>query len=174
MSQTKPRYISPATIEALSERIRKDAGLNVNEPGAVDVVKLAQTLGCQVQTVVFDPSTISAKIERTNDDTCIIQISSTDGAERQRFSIAHELSHYILHDEGEFIEYRKPLAEYDNPDLLYKEIQANMLASAILMSRELVKRAWDNSKDIDDLADIFNVSKSAVYYRLDNLNLLNG
>lgn len=167
-----PRYISPVTFEQIADSISKDAKLNADEPGAIDVVKLAKYFGCEVQTVTFDPTDISAKIHRNKDGGCIIQVASSESPRRQRFSIAHEVSHYVLHDDEEFIEYRKPLSDYDSPDLLFKEVQANMLASALLMPQKLVKRAWESTKDLDDLAEIFNVSKTAVYYRLDNLGLL--
>jgi Zn-dependent peptidase ImmA (M78 family) len=168
---TTPRYIKPAVIERLAQRISEDAKLNEQEPGAVDVIKLANYFDCDVETVDFNPSTISAKIERKN-GKCIIQVAKIDSGNRQRFSIAHEVSHLVLHDEGEFIEYRKPFAEYDNPNMLYKEVQANMLASALLMPKELVIKAWKATKDIDDIAEIFNVSRSSVYFRLENLGLL--
>ena len=170
------RYISPGTIEDLAEKVRKDAGLNDSEPGAVDAVKLAQFFGCEVEEVTFNPQTISARIKRDVDSTrYIIQISRDDEPKRQRFSIAHEVAHLLLHDDGKesFIEWRKKLSEYGENDL-YKEIQANMLSSALLMPKALVERAWKESRDIEDLASIFNVSRSAAYYRVENLGLLSG
>ena len=157
------RYISPGTIEDLAEKVRKDAGLNDSEPGAVDAVKLAQFFGCEVEEVTFNPQTISARIKRDVDSArYIIQISRDDEPKRQ-------------HDDGKesFIEWRKKLSEYGENDL-YKEIQANMLSSALLMPRALVERAWKESRDIEDLASIFNVSRSAAYYRVENLGLLSG
>ena len=49
-----------------------------------------------------------------------------------------------------------------------------MLSSALLMPKALVERAWKESRDIEDLASIFNVSRSAAYYRVENLGLLSG
>ncbi len=166
------RYISPRTIEEIARNIGSDAKLNKDEPGAIDVIQLAQFFNCDVETVEFEPSDISAKIQHKKGGGCLIQVSNSDSPKRQRFSIAHEVSHYILHDGEEFVEYRKPLSDYDNADELYKEVQANMLASALLMPKKLVTTAWENTKDIDDLAEIFNVSKATAYYRLDNLGLL--
>ena len=174
MAVTKPRYISRDTIESLARQIVSDAGISSNDFGSVDVVKLAQSLGCKVEEVEFDPDNISAKAQKNADGTYLIQVSRKDGALRQRFSIAHEVAHIVLHDDDEFVEYRKPLADYDDPDLLYKEVQANMLASAMLMPKDLVTKVWEDTKDVDDLAEIFKVSRMAAYYRLDNLQLLNG
>lgn len=171
---TQPRFISPDTIESLANQIVLDSGMNPSDFGSLDITKLAQSLGCTVEEVNFDPDTISAKAQKRNNGTYLIQVSRKDSPKRQRFSIAHEVSHIVLHDDDEFIEYRKPLSDYDNPADLYKEVQANMLASALLMPRELVKKVWEETKDIDDLAEIFKVSRSAAYYRLDNLQLLNG
>ena len=169
---TTPRYIEPEVIERLAQEISKDAKLNDDEPGAVDVIKLASYFECDVETVDFDPPTVSAKIERRDSGRCIIQVAKDDSGNRQRFSIAHEVSHLVLHEDGEFIEYRKRLTDYDDPNLLYKEVQANMLASALLMPKVLVTRAWQATHDIDDIAEIFSVSRSAVYFRLENLGLL--
>lgn len=171
---SQPRFISPVTIESLAEQIVLDSGMNSADYGSPDITKLAQSLGCTVEEVNFDPDTISAKAQKRADGTYLIQVSKKDGPLRQRFSIAHEVSHIVLHDDDEFVEYRKPLSEYDDPATLYKEVQANMLASALLMPKELVKKVWEETKDIDDLAEIFKVSRSAAYYRLDNLQLLNG
>ena len=174
MSTVQTRYVSPETIEALAANITIDAGLNGVDVGAVDVIKLAEYFGSTVEEVNFQHDDISAKATKSTDDSYLIQVSSSDGAKRQRFSIAHEIAHIVLHDDDEFIEYRKPLADYDDSNMLYKEVQANMLASALLMPRDLVQRVWANTKDIDDLAEVFNVSRTAAYYRLDNLQLLNG
>lgn len=171
------RFISPSTFETLAEAISKDAGLNSKEPGAVDAVKLANFFNCEVEEVNFNHKDISARIKRdTKTNMCKIQISREDGAKRQRFSIVHEVAHLVLHDDGkrEFVEWRKQLSDYDNEGELYKEVQANMLASALLMPRTLVERAWQESRDIEDLAGVFNVSRSAAYYRVENLGLLSG
>ncbi|HEU5187060.1 MAG TPA: ImmA/IrrE family metallo-endopeptidase [Candidatus Saccharimonadales bacterium] len=174
MTATKTRYISRDTIESLAAQIMADTGVNTQDFGSIDVVGLAQSFGCTVQEVEFVPDTISAKAQKQSDGSYLIQVSSKDGARRQRFSIAHEVAHIVLHDDDEFIEYRKPLADYDDPNLLYKEVQANMLASALLMPKNLVTKVWEQTRDIDDLGEIFKVSRSAAYYRLDNLQLLNG
>lgn len=171
---TQPRFISPATIEGLATQIVTDAGISTKDFVPVDVIKIAESLGCTVEEVDFSPDNISAKAQKRPDGTYLIQIARKDGPRRQRFSVAHEVSHIVLHDDDEFVEFRKPLADYDDPNLLYKEVQANMLASALLMPVSLVKKVWEDTKDISDLAEAFKVSGSAAYYRLDNLQLLNG
>ncbi len=47
-----------------------------------------------------------------------------------------------------------------------------MLASALLLPFEKVKRVWELSKSVDEVAEVFNVSKEATCNRLDNLGFL--
>ena len=96
---------------------------------------------------------------------------------RYRFTLAHELAHWILHKklfEGTGI----AAATYktDSLDDNSVEWQANYLAKAILMPVGQVKRAFyplitDNNK-IKKLADIFEVSKQAMEIRLTELGLI--
>jgi Zn-dependent peptidase ImmA (M78 family) len=171
------KYISPLIIEQIAERIRKDslptqALVDFSE---VDIYLIAYKLGCKIELVDFDPPTVSAKVLRPESfDGYVIQISRQDTLKRQNFSIAHEIAHIILHDEDKnsgFIEARQSLVDY-KPDELYKEIQANMLAAALLLPEEQVRLAWGSSKSVDDIAEIFNVSKEAACNRLLNLGLL--
>lgn len=101
MPQTSTRYISRDTIESLANQITADAGINTQDFGSIDVIRLAQSFGCTVQEVDFDPDTISAKAQKQNDGAYLIQVSSKDGARRQRFSIAHEVAHIVLHGSRE-------------------------------------------------------------------------
>lgn len=171
------KYISPQTIEKIADDIRRDLlpssdGCDVVE---VDIFQIAKGLGCSIETVEFDPSNISARVVRdlSLQSKYTIQISRKDTFKRQKFSIAHEIAHIILHDDGkdEFIELRQGAVDYA-PEELYKEVQANMLAAALLLPYEKIKRLWEVSKSVDDVAEVFNVSKEAACNRLANLGFL--
>jgi Zn-dependent peptidase ImmA (M78 family) len=108
---------------------------------------------------------------------------------RQRFSIAHEIGHYILHavedrSTGIFIdkqptahlkrEYRRDSASSTGEKS--QEIQANGFAAALLMPKELVVKEVEGlDPDIDDedaiseLATTFEVSPQAMSLRLAKL-----
>lgn len=102
---------------------------------------------------------------------------------RQRFTIAHEFGHYILHskeiplfvDKGEKALYRNLESSTGEID---KEREANAFAAALLMPKTLLKREIDNCEPTlvesitDYLATKFNVSEKAMAYRLTNLGLL--
>lgn len=156
------KYIAPETIEQIANQMRSDLlpVPNPDEINEIDIYRIAHGLGCKIELVDFDPPNISAKISRNSPNTYIIQVCRSDSLRRQKFSIAHEIAHIILHDDGqdEFIEFRQNSIDY-SPNELYKEVQANMLASALLLPKQQVTRVWEMSKSIDTVADIFNVSK---------------
>ncbi|MBK7764388.1 MAG: ImmA/IrrE family metallo-endopeptidase [Bacteroidetes bacterium] len=107
---------------------------------------------------------------------------------RRRFTIAHELGHYELHHvhsetsslfiDNQFrIEFRNQSSSTGEQQ---KEIEANAFAAAILMPRHLLIKEIDNNhldlsddKNLHLLAKKFNVSISAMTYRLNNLDFFN-
>ncbi|TBG15988.1 ImmA/IrrE family metallo-endopeptidase [Rhizobium leguminosarum] len=52
------------------------------------------------------------------------------------------------------------------------EWEANVFASALLMPREAIPRAWKEIADPEGMAAFFQVSQQAMTFRLDNLGLL--
>lgn len=111
---------------------------------------------------------------------------------RQRFSLAHELGHLILHDAGEdrlFVDtnmrvYQRTGSPSDNayhqPESTttpYEEREANRFASALLMPQDLVQKAaidmdLSDETDIALLARTFGVSDQAMSIRLQQLGLV--
>jgi Zn-dependent peptidase ImmA (M78 family) len=86
---------------------------------------------------------------------------------RKRFTIAHEIAHFLLH--------RAKLENGDlTDDTMYwsglsteEEAQANNLAAQILMPYELIQRLINSGvKDVESLAERFQVSKAAMTIRL--------
>lgn len=169
------KYIKPEKIEEIADKIRSDL-LPDYDPEIsqeIDIHAIAKKLGCKVEEVDFDPTDVSARVVRNPDKSFTIQVNRDDSILRRKFSIAHEIAHIVLHDDGEdeFVEFRKRQIEYE-PHALYKEVQANMLASALLLPKEPVIIAWELTKSIDVVAEQFSVSKEAAYNRLSNLRLL--
>ena len=108
---------------------------------------------------------------------CIV-VNSLDKAARRRFTVAHELAHFILHRKsGEEI-----YAHRDAGHSGTQENEANLFASNILMPEKLVKRAiadlkndyWGEvlySEKVSYIANEFAVSLSAVRVRFDQLGI---
>lgn len=114
-----------------------------------------------------------------------IGYNATHAPVRQRFTIAHEIAHYLLHAKGNksqlFIDrsvtFRRDQNSATGDDR--HEVEANQLGAALLMPRELVQQEIKkHDLDLDDedaisfLAKRFQVSTAAMTNRLVNLRLL--
>jgi Zn-dependent peptidase ImmA (M78 family) len=115
----------------------------------------------------------------------IIGINGRNSPKRQRFTIAHELGHWLLHkgkplivDQSVMINKRDDVSSQATDA---EEIQANQFAAELLMPRALVKdelgrqvKAGLSSREdlITNMARHFNVSSDAMGWRLINLGVL--
>lgn len=153
---------------------------------SIDVEQIAQHLGL---TVAFDNlgEGVSGLLV-SNADGAYIFVQKDDSHQRQRFTIAHEIGHFVLRhqfeggkhvhvDRGNFISQRGPRAsEGVDP----KEIEANQFAAALLMPASLVSKhvrlcttggpVLDHH--VEKLAKEFEVSEQAMTIRLGTLGLL--
>jgi len=108
---------------------------------------------------------------------------------RRRFTIAHELGHYVLHghlsdkdevfvDKDFIVKFRNNINSYNKAEER-QESEANAFAAALLMPEHLIEKEFENShlaemgepELISYLAKKFEVSVLAMTYRLTNLNL---
>ena len=119
-------------------------------------------------------------------DQGAIGYNSAHARARQRFTISHEIAHYLLHARRSgkaqlFIDkqvtYRRD--DQSSAGVNRDEIEANQLGAALLMPRGLVRQEirvqdldLDDSDAIDLLAKRFQVSTAAMSNRLQNLRLL--
>lgn len=93
-----------------------------------------------------------------------IIIPNYTGPLRDRFTIAHELGHYILHKPHE----ESWAARSGDSDRL--EWEANWFAAGFLMPEGLFKKAMDKTTSIPALASQFGVSLAAAGFRYDQLS----
>ncbi len=131
---------------------------------------LARALGVPVKAATLGPG-ISGEIRPDDDDGFVIRINRHDPPKRQRFTVAHELAHFLLH--------RDEIGNGIEDDVLYRsnlsdrrEQQANRLAADILMPGQLVAEAREaaEEKGVGDvvlyLADLFAVSEAAMRIKI--------
>src|SRR5690606_15966338 len=101
----------------------------------------------------------------------VIRVNRHDVKERQRFTLAHEIAHFLLH--------RDQIGEGITDDILYrsslsdaKEAQANRLAADIVMPWTLIQRSLETYTDlkleqkIERLAQEAEISTTAIKIRL--------
>ena len=106
-------------------------------------------------------------------DTSLLQPQMCN---RARFTLAHELAHWILHKEY-FIRVRENAANIKSQNHSDKiERQADKLAGAILMPMVLLKRAayglGKTNNPIKELAKLFQVSEQAMTIRMQGHSFL--
>jgi Zn-dependent peptidase ImmA (M78 family) len=114
----------------------------------------------------------------------VIGVNVGNNRLRQRFTIAHELGHLVLHpgkslivDPSVRINLRNEISSLGTD---FEEIQANVFAAELLMPRTLVIRlvselastTSSHENTVTLLADLFEVSKEAMSYRLINLGIV--
>lgn len=156
-------------------RISK-AELEVIEPylanAPVKIATMARALGLEVKSAILPPG-ISGQLQRCDVSLAgfRIRVSKTEVSTRQRFTIAHEVAHFLLHRDliGDGIEdtilYRSSLS---SP----LEAEANRLAAHLLMPATLIVSFMEelklgrNEAAAKVLAEKFDVSEAAMGIRI--------
>jgi Zn-dependent peptidase ImmA (M78 family) len=145
----------------------------------VDVLKLARRLGTEVRATPLKGD-LSALIYRRGSRPLII-VNSRDYENRQRFSLAHEVGHLVLHrDDNVFVDQVLRRDKKSSLGVDRKEVEANQFAAALLMPRtwiqkEVQKRVARRSPGdelVKELATVFTVSPEAMRHRLVNLGIV--
>lgn len=147
-----------------------------------DIVSLANDLGIKVFAgelwpyesgyLEYAPTCGSASNYR-------IVINKSHGIERQRFTVAHELAHFVLHKDDTGFDVRSEtqhrssdIFEYQEPGDRLKEAEANKFAASLLMPNNLFVPAFERlDQDLEQIAKLFSVSLAAAERRCRELGL---
>lgn len=126
------------------------------------------------------PQDIFGCLKRLNDDSYEIIVNSSNSMNRQRFTAAHELGHFVLHRHllgngvSDNTAYRSVAGSdcYNSNITSRHETEANMFAASVLMPTPVVKQLWESGvTGISELASRFEVSTAAMEIRLRSLGL---
>jgi Zn-dependent peptidase ImmA (M78 family) len=100
----------------------------------------------------------------------VIEYNIMDSNERTRFTVAHELGHFLLGHKNVPRDTSATMSRSRDP----KEVAANRFAAELLMPAAAVRKLFfrGDYADVDKLADAFKVSRAAMSYRLVNLGLI--
>ncbi|TND10156.1 MAG: hypothetical protein FD123_404 [Bacteroidetes bacterium] len=169
-----------SAIERKTAKILDD--LQINElPIPVD--KIATSYGLEVKP--YDLGEDVSGVLVISNGVGIIGYNPNESTLRQRFTIAHEFGHFVLHgnigglfiDKGFRVEFR---SQKSTTKEIRKEQEANAFAAALLMPekilfREIKNHNYDLTEEgsIQELANLFNVSSQAMTFRLSNTKSFN-
>jgi Zn-dependent peptidase ImmA (M78 family) len=151
-------------------------------PVAIDLV--AQRLNLTMEAAALGEKVSGMLVVKG--DRGAIGYNSAHARVRQRFTISHEIAHYLLHTKkggkaqlfiDRHVTYRRD--ENSSTGVDHEEVEANQLGAALLMPKSLVQdeiRRQDLNLDDEDaislLAKRFQVSTAAMSNRLVNLRML--
>lgn len=134
----------------------------------VDVKQIAERLGLQIYELDDMPPGASGKLYPDPNSRAgfSIGVNKADSYTRKRFTIAHEIAHFILH--------RNDVAHGVLDDTLYRsehlsgaqETEANKFAADILMPLPLLRSIAQHLRSVEELAKLFGVSTQAMSIRL--------
>lgn len=172
MSPRRPRY---AKIRREVQALLDKANVNASP---VPVEAIATMLGARIVKYDFNNEVSGILVRRGVD--IVIGVAKEQSKTRQRFTIAHEIGHLILH-EGEEVHVDKDFrvklrSQVSSAAIDVDEIEANAFAAALLMPEALLMKDikklaidFDDASQIDNLAKRYNVSGQAMTFRLLNL-----
>ena len=153
--------------------------LNIRRP-PVPVDKLTKKLKLLLYSLPGDHE-ISGAIIRKTGQRVIIAVNPAHHINRQRFTIAHELGHYFLHEGLEEHVDENFRVAWRNADsskaINWIEIEANRFAAELLMPTRFLELDLNSLENIDKrtvalLATKYIVSPEAMKIRLSQLGIL--
>lgn len=126
----------------------------------IDPYRIAYLLGIRVTGKDFGQTSGINAILYKGEVASTIALNKAYPRVRKRFTLAHELVHYLFHPFGAYCETSKCTR---NP----YEVQANFGAAELLMPAQLVVEAvWELGPEVDRIATRFGTSKEATRIRL--------
>lgn len=141
-------------IEDLAAEVRHQAGLGRRDP-IRNVTRAVERSGVVVAALpgaIEDHSGFSAWPEFGLDGRPIILFSRTDPGDRQRFTVAHELGHLLMHS---------PRRD-DEIELDIAEREANQFAAALLLPRDVAVEAMQEPLTLTQLANLKAVHGASI------------
>ena len=142
----------------------------------INVFLIAEQLGIYLKPTFLDKA--AAIVNRPNESRQCppwILVSSTQPIDRQRYSIAHEIAHLLLHEEELLVHH----PHYYRRHFDRREIDAESFAAELLMPHDLIKQSvgqWKINKPLEEavflLSYLYQVSFTAMSKRVYELKLV--
>ena len=146
-------------------------------PMPIDPAEIARMMGVVVLRTRLPENVAGVLVKKLGHDPRIV-VQETDSENRRRFTVAHELGHFVQRgaspepDEAhyEYVDLRSTLSQTGTDQ---GEIFANQFAAELLMPESVVKAAAKKfGAATAALGASFGVSQEAMSFRLRNLGLL--
>lgn len=172
-----PARLLKSKVHEIAESLAEQLSFGPGDPMEPLVAKLGGRIA--LRNPIFGENQLSEAIRVEPDRKFIIYVSSITSAERDRFTIAHELGHLFLHF---------PQIKKNDPDAgmiatrwvsdtdqeqRRAEWEANWFAAAFLMPKAEFERTFNKrAHDLRSVASYFGVSIHAAQVRAKTLELV--
>jgi Zn-dependent peptidase ImmA (M78 family) len=167
----RPTNLNRDSIFKIAESVADQTEFDPN----TDLQALVYNMGGEVKLKDFwaEGSSEGGSLEVRKRDDFTIYVPFDTSEVRDRFTIAHELGHYILHylwyvqvkNEDDF----KLRASRYGSDRA--EWEANWFASAFLLPEQSFRKAFEEGKSLGQISRDFNVSEQAAHIRAKALGI---
>jgi len=163
--------LNKMAVDSLAASVARQVGYEPGDDLALIVEKLGGTIRIQDVWEIADASSGSIRID--SEDEFEIVLASHTGPTRDRFTIAHEIGHFVLH-------YLYPKSKGMNVEPIEAkrygsgrvEWEANWFAAGFLMPKAPFIAAFEEHLgDINTIAEQFKVSVESVKIRVEFLGL---
>lgn len=157
-------YVSPVPTNWTQRAVQNFAEDTASKLGYTpggDIEKVVRLLGGTVRDEHWDSPSATGYVEVHGSRNFTINLSPLAGGKRRRFTIAHELGHYILHTQMGKLHPVRITREGSNR----LEWEANWFAAGFLMPAAEFKRLVKEGRNDAELAFHFDVSMAAVEIR---------
>ncbi len=175
------------TIKRKVQRLFADCNIDLDsikiEKRKTVAIDLEEIASCKNISIHYHPfSNDISGVFYKKGEKLFLGVNEKHTEQRQRFTIAHEIGHHILHTD-DILHYDIQRCDtVDGIDPVYfradkiqssQETEANFFAAELLMPAELIERCVEAGIEyVSDLAEYFKVSEEAMRYRLINLGYL--
>ncbi len=168
-------------IRLLAERLLSERGIH---SAPVSVENIARSLGAVVQRQPAKDDLSGFMYRDRKGNQCLIGVNGSHHPNRQNFTAAHELGHFLLHDfddvhvDRDFKVWLRNTNSSQGIDI--EEMEANLFAAELLMPAKFLSKEMEKIKSLDpqdegvigSLAEKYKVSVQAMTFRLAYLNYL--
>jgi Zn-dependent peptidase ImmA (M78 family) len=166
-------------IHALADTLLDENGIT---EAPVPVSQIAKAMGARIYVDSLEGD-LSGFLYRDKQQA-VIGVNTSHSPARQKFTIAHELGHLLLHDQEQLHvdhEFRVRLrSDASSQGTDEGEQEANFFAASLLMPRKFIERDLANEVYVDlldddflrDLARKYGVSAQALAIRLKTLGYI--
>lgn len=171
--------IRRSKIQTIVEGLLADNGIT---EAPVPLARIAKARGAQISVGSLEGD-LSGFLYRDKERT-VIGVNTHQSPARQNFTIAHELGHFLLHDQEQLHvdhEFRVRLRnDVSSQGTNEAEREANFFAASLLMPKKFLEKDLEGEEYVDlfddeflhDLASKYGVSTQALVNRLKNLGYI--